>query len=71
MKLRIIDFHKTPLYLSVSKGKFEIVEFLLNIPKINVNLGYILDQIFFYKILLKLLMKFMILFLDIICNYLF
>ena len=38
----LINFHKTPLYIAVEKGDFEIVQILLSHPKIDINLQSVL-----------------------------
>ena len=37
---------KTPLYFPIEKGNNEIVSILLSYEKMNANLGYVFDSLF-------------------------
>lgn len=59
MKFKIIILHKTPLYIALLKGKYEIAKILLDNPGINVNEKSILHFCFFISFsLLMLILKF-------------
>lgn len=49
-----IQFNQTAFYLAVKKGNIEIVRLLLANKDLNINIPYVLSNIYLYNLILSI-----------------
>lgn len=52
-----IKFNQTAFYLAVKKGNIEIVQLLLANKDLDINIPYVLSNIYLYNLILSILIK--------------